>query len=221
MGAALKRPRRMAQLANKAKCPMEYNKEIVSAKFQKLFVRDADFSWEAYFENIISEEDVQKDIQWAQNRKDVKQRWSELNILRTCETLPVGAQTWVYYPDDPEGSHLAALTINERQRLVGYDMLFKGEAADLNQDPLHLPLKSSNGSLPTCTKGMGITFSMKHRTFLSPKQHAVAMGFPITQRQVEVSGAHCVFSEAVPAPKKRSRRSMINAIGNSMSVPCI
>lgn len=201
LGCKINRKRKKAVLVLKDfRLPSAMFEADLQKMFWDIFGRAASYNFESYF--IATDKELENERQWGITRKEVEKRHNG----------PEGDP----FKDDP-GSFLAALIPNERKRLGMYEQQFPGQLCDLGQNPEKRSLISKGDCLGTMLRSCGINWIPEHLRWMSAREHLFSMGFPLTAEHIEAAnGAVCCFSDHIPAPLRRTRRSMLNQGGNSM-----
>ena len=179
-------------------------------------------------------DDTYGEVSWALSRKSVLER--RKNLVEIAKKNP-GSRIAGMKIEDYLQSFKGCLSLPEAANLRKYSKLFPGELADLAQNALARPITSRRGCLATIIRNTGINFEQFPHSmsttdgdgpvaqvprWMYAREQAFSMGFPISRMQQGVAhGARCCFSESVPVPPSRTRRSMTNQIGNSMHVNSI
>ena len=85
------------------------------------------------------------------------------------------------FDDDPPGTFLCALSINERKREVIYKQRFPGQSGDLGQNPLVRPVCTRHGRVMTITRSIGNLWSPVHERWWRCSELFTSMGFAVQQ----------------------------------------
>jgi hypothetical protein len=116
LGSAIRRPRRKVLLARRNTpgdhMSRSFSHDTVGELYKAIFERNCGYSFEHYF-NYASRDEMQQDIDWAQNRPSVAFRWAPMNDDVNAE-----------FADDV--GILACLSIGERRRIQQYNALVPG-----------------------------------------------------------------------------------------------
>jgi hypothetical protein len=156
------------------------------------FCRGHSYTHAAYL--VASEDEVQAELEWAQQRKDVLKRWARGK----------------HFGDTP-GSFAAALIENERERMSTY-MDMGRIIFDVGQTPNSMGDASGRAAsdLMCLTRSMGLLFYPSRGRWMVVSELLLAMGFPIHERHEQICKTSFMFT----------RRSATSASSGSSAEPC-
>jgi hypothetical protein len=122
------------------------------------------------------------------------------------------------YRDDPQASFEAALTTNERARLVEFEAVRPAHVWDLGQSANKMCCSPLDGELFTLIRGMGLIWvsSFTPPRWFHPTELCTAMGFPTTLHYAELAGTTCVFTREHAIDTTHNAETC--QIGNAMHV---
>lgn len=148
---------------------------VVEAFIVHCFHRKCGFNLREYL--VASEEELDRELQWASNRSDSKR----------------------FIPEDPYKDDTLkferSLNRSERERLeehseapdIGLLVVDLGQNADRGTT-------SDTGVLMTSIRNVGLLWCYAAGRFLTSSEMLCAMGFPSTTRLAVVAGGHCMFT---------------------------
>ena len=131
-------------------------------------------------------------------------------------------QSMQTYNDDGN-PYAMALIPSERVRLEFYERTYPQHVFDLNQNDIKKLISPVDGHLHTIIRNCGLVWnpSLTPPRWLTPQELATAMGFPVDDGSIKITGVSCWISRSMGAKNFRSHRSAMNQIGNSMHVNAI
>lgn len=151
-------------------------------------------------------------------------RWAARRNLVVARHTGQAEDAHLFVTDSAD-SHLSIYTVSERKRLTIYQSKFGNDVvADLNQNPLVIAMRSTNGILHCLIKNAGIIHHSGKDCMLIGADFMTSMGFAVTQAHIDAQcGALNGFSlvESLPAPRQRTFKSQCRQAGNAMHVNSI
>ena len=198
----------------------------MQATLDTLSQRPCHLSWKQF--TVDSTEALNEEVAQGARRPGVVQRWASINAGHTHGTDKCGKACRLFAADacNPVLSALLPMERERIEQIIGHTNP-SVDVIDVSQNPTQRSrtIKSTDSCFMTVIAGCGYlvrTDQMRddprHTSLVTSLDILSMSGFPVTDAQVAMAGAPCMFStsRASSAPPARSGRSMRKQVGNAM-----